>query len=69
MMLVQESNQDQEHVVYYFSKSLIESKICYSHVEKLALAIFITIQIFHHYIFLHTITIIVDSNPMYHILT
>ena len=37
--------------------------------EKLALATVITVQKFCHYILLCTITILVDQNPMYYILT
>ena len=37
--------------------------------EKLALAMVITVHKFHHYILLRTTTIYVDSNPMYYVLT
>ena len=69
MVLVDEENNDQENVIYYLSKSLLDSETQYSHVEKLELAIVITIQRFHHYILLHTTTILADFNPMYYILT
>ena len=38
MVLVQEDEELQEHVVYYLSRNLIDVEIRYSHVEKLALA-------------------------------
>ena len=38
MVLVQEDEELQEHVIYYLSQNLIDAEICYSHVEKLALA-------------------------------
>ena len=38
MVLVQEDEELQEHVIYYLSQSLIDAEIHYSHVEKLALA-------------------------------
>ena len=38
MVLVQEDEELQEHVIYYLSWNLIDAEICYSHVEKLALA-------------------------------
>ena len=41
----------------------------YSRMEKLALATVIAVQKFHHYIFLHTTTVLADQNPMYYILT
>jgi hypothetical protein len=69
MVLVQEDDDVTEHVIYYLSKSLSGPELRYSHVEKLALAAVIVVQIFHHYILLRTTTVIADSNPMYHILT
>ena len=33
------------------------------------MAMVIAVQKFHHYIFLHTTTIYMDSNPVYYILT
>ena len=56
-------------MIYYASKNLIDSKTCYSHVEKLALAMVIAMQTFCHYILLHTTTVLADQNPMYYILT
>ena len=60
---------DQEHVIYYLSKSLLDSETRYSHVEKLALATVIVVQIFHHYILLHATIVLVDQNPMCYIFT
>jgi hypothetical protein len=68
MVLVQEDDDGTEHVIYYLSKSL-SSQFQYSHVEKLSLAVVISIQIFLHYILLRTTMVIADSNPMYDILT
>jgi hypothetical protein len=69
MVLVQEDPNGEEHMIYYLSKSLSGPELRYSHVEKLALAAVIAVQRFHHYILLRTTTVIVDSNPMYHVLT
>jgi hypothetical protein len=69
MVLVQEDFSSEEHVIYYLSKSLSGLELRYSHVEKLALVAVIVVHIFRHYILLRTTTVIVDSNPMYHILT
>jgi hypothetical protein len=69
MVLVQEDSNDEEHVIYYLSKSLSGPELRYSHVEKLVLAAIIAVQRFHHYILLCTTTVIADSNPMYHVLT
>ena len=38
MVLVQEDEELQEHVINYLSQNLIDVEIRYSHVEKLALA-------------------------------
>ena len=69
MVLVHGNIHSQEHVIYYTSKNLIDSKTHYSHVEKLALAMVIAVQKFRHYILLRTTTILVDQNSMYYILT
>jgi transposase InsO family protein len=69
MVLVQDDSNDEEHVIYYLSKSLSGPELRYSHVEKLALAAVIVVQRFRHYILLRTTTVIADSNPMYHVLT
>ena len=55
-------------MIYYTSKSLLDSETRYSHVEKRALATVIAVQKFHHYILLRTTTIYMDSNPMYYVL-
>ena len=69
MVLVQTDEHDQEHVIYYASKSLLDSETRYSYVEKLTLATVIAVQKFHHYILLHTTTVYADYNPMYYVLT
>ena len=69
MVLVQENPNSQEHVIYYANKNLMDSKTCYSHVEKLALATVISVQKFCHYILLRTTTVLADQNLMYYILT
>ena len=56
-------------MIYYASKSPLDSETRYSHVEKIALATVIAVQKFHHYILLCTTTVYVDSNPMYYVLT
>ena len=69
MVLVQENLDGQEHMIYYASKNLMDSKTRYSCVEKLALATVIAVQKFRHYIFLCTTTVFPNHNPMYYILT
>ena len=69
MVLVQIDEHNLEHVIYYDSKSLLDFKTRYSHVEKLALAMVIIVQKFCHYILLHTTIVYDDSNPMYYVLT
>ena len=69
MVLAQKDQNGQEHVIYYASENLLDSKTQYSCVEKLALAMVTTIQKFHHYILLCTTTVFANQNPMYYILT
>ena len=52
MVLVQEDEKLQEHVIYYLSWNLINAEIRYSHVEKLALATVHAVQRLRHYILL-----------------
>ena len=52
MVLVQEDEELQEHVIYYLSQNLIDAEIHYSHVEKLALATIHAVQWLRHYILL-----------------
>ena len=65
MVLVQIDEHDQEHVIYYASKSLLDFETRYSNVEKLSLATVIVVQKFSHYILLHTTTFYAESNPIY----
>ena len=69
MVLVQEDLNGQEHVIYYLSKSLLDSKTRYSHVENLALATFIDVHNFLHCILLRSTIFLTNKNPMYYILT
>jgi hypothetical protein len=69
MVLVQEDDSHNEHVIYYLSRSLTTTKTKYLHVEKMALAAVQVVQCFRHYILLNRTTIISDCNPMQHILT
>ena len=39
VVLVQEDDKPQEHVIYYLSRALAGPKLRYSHVKKLALAV------------------------------
>ena len=69
MVLVQEDEFHDEHVIYYLSRNLHPTKIKYSHVENLALAVVQVVQRFRHYILLRKTTLISDCNPMMYILT
>ena len=69
MVLVQEDESHEEHVIYYLSRGLTPTEINYSHVEKLALAVVQVVQRFPHYILLRKTAMIYDCNPMQHILT
>jgi hypothetical protein len=69
MVLVQEDDLHDEHVIYYLSRSLTTIETKYLHVDKLALAVVQVVQHFHHYILSCKTTVISHCNPMQHILT
>ena len=64
MVLVYDDDDGNEHVVYYLSHNLLDTKTCYTHVEKLALATVPAVHQFLHYILLRTETVISDCNPI-----
>ena len=68
MVLAQEDEFYNDHVIYYLSRNLHLTEIKYSHVEKFALVAVKVVQIFHHYILLRKTTMISDCNPMMYIL-
>ena len=47
MVLVQEDEFSNEHVIYYLSRNLHPTELKYSHVEKLALVAVQAVQRFH----------------------
>jgi hypothetical protein len=69
MVLVQEDDLLEEHVIYYLSRGLVGPELNYSHVEKLALAAVHVVQWFHHYILLRKTTVVVIVNPFQYVLT
>ena len=69
MVLVQEDEELQEHGIYYLSRNIIDAKIHYSHVEKLALASVHVVQRLRHYILLHKTLVVAHVNPFQFILT
>jgi hypothetical protein len=50
MVLVQEDDNHDEHVIYYLSRNLSSTEVKYQHVEKLALDAVQAVQRFRHYI-------------------
>jgi hypothetical protein len=69
MVLVQEDDFLEEHIIYYLSRGLVGPELNYSHVEKLALAAVHVVQRFHHYILFRKTTVIVIVNPFQYVLT
>jgi hypothetical protein len=69
MVIVQEDDSHDEHVIYYLSQSLTTTKTKYLHVEKLSLEVVQAIKRFRHYILSRKTTVISNCNPMQHILT
>ena len=58
VVLVQEDDKIQEHVIYYLIHALAGLQLRYSHVENLALAVVYAVQRLRHYILLVTTTIV-----------
>ena len=69
VVLVQEDDKLQEHVIYYLSRALAGPKLRYSHIEKLDLAAVYVVQRLRHYILLRTTTVVADVNPFQYVLS
>ena len=69
VVLVQEDDKLQEHVVYYLSHALAGPELRYFHVEKLALETVYVVQMLHHYILLRITTVVADVNPFQYVLS
>ena len=69
MVLVQEEEELHEHAIYYLGQNLIDTELCYTHVEKLALAIVHVVQRLRHYILLHHTLFVAHINPFQFVLT
>ena len=69
MVLVQEDDALTEHVIYYLSWGLIGPELCYSPVEKLALAAVHAVQWLRHYIFLRKTLVLAAVNPFQFVLS
>ena len=68
VVLVQEDDMLQEHVVYYLSRALAKPELRYSHIEKLALAVVYVVQRLRHYILLRTTMVVAGVNPFQYVL-
>ena len=51
VVLVQEDDKLQEHVIYYLSRALAGPELRYFHIEKLALAAVYAVHRLRHYIY------------------
>jgi len=69
MVLVQEDDLLEEHVIYYLIRALVGIEINYSHVEKPALATVHVVQWFCHYILLRKTIVIGIVNLFQYVLT
>ena len=63
VVMVQEDDYLQDHVIYYVIWDLVGPELWYSHTKKLDLAEMYVIQRLHHYILLWTTTVVVHVNP------
>ena len=69
MVLVQEDEELQEHVIYYLSQNLIDTEVHYSHVEKLSLATIHVVHRLRHYILPRQTLVVAHVNPFQFVLT
>jgi hypothetical protein len=69
MVLVQEDDVLEDHVMYYVSRGLVGKKLNYTRVEKLALEIVHVVQRFCHYILVRKTTILAALNYFQFVLT
>jgi hypothetical protein len=69
MVLVQEDNLLEDHVIYYLSRGLVGPELNYCHIEKLAFEEVHVVQQFCHYILLRKTTLIVVVNLFQYVLT
>jgi hypothetical protein len=67
-ILVQISDDDHEHVIYYVSKNLSRPPLKYKHEEKLSLLFILAVQKMCHYILLRRTKVVANSNPMQYLL-
>ena len=69
MLLVQADGEIQENIIYYLNQNIIDSKLRYSHIDKLALVTIHAVQWLRHYILLRQTTIVDHINPFHFFLT
>jgi hypothetical protein len=69
MVLVQEDDALEEHVIYYLSRGLVVPELNYTHIEKLSLESIHVVQWFFHYILLRNTIVIAIVNPFQYVLT
>ena len=69
VVLVQEDDKLQEHVIYYLSRALARPEFRYTHVEKLALAAVYDVHRLRHYILLRTTIVVADVDPFQYVLS
>lgn len=67
LVLVQDDEEGNEHVIYYLSQNLLNTEMRYAHVKKLVLDAVQDVQCFWHYILLCTTTMISECNPITYI--
>ena len=69
MVLVQEDEGLQEHIIYYLSRNLVDRGLRYTHVKKLALVTVHAVQRLRHYILLRQTLVVAHINPFQFVLT
>lgn len=69
MVFVQIDDNQNEDIIYYLNKGLVDVELRYPYIEKLTLVAVLIVQIFQHYILLRTTTVIFYTNLMQYILS
>ena len=57
-------DEEQEHVVAYFSRQLSKAERNYATIEREALAVVTAVKEFYPYLYRHTFRLITDHNPL-----
>ena len=63
-LLAQGNNEGKEDALYYMSRTMTQNHIKYSPIEKLCLALVLSIQKMKHYFQAHVVQLVPKANPI-----